>query len=124
MKFDKTKLILDTKGQPIIERNRDGSLADPADPTMNFGKLVILALTSDAADPDTQQPFKPAVKYKHFRLAESIEKSDRYFEVGADEKAMIRKLVGIFPPTYVARCWEIIDAPEPAVKKPAREKAA
>lgn len=121
MRYDKTTKILDVRGGAIIDRNPDGTVADPADPIITFGKLAVLALLSQSPDPDTQQAFKPAVKVRHADLAEEIEAADRYIDLTIEQSATLKKLVGFFPPLWVKRCWEILDNPLPS--KPPSERA-
>lgn len=109
MKYDKTKPILGIDGAAYVER--------AGDPPLTFGKVVISALLSDLPDQVRGAPPTGDEKYRRFLLAQKVEKAEQFFELTMEEASLVRRLVAIFPPTYVGRSFEILDNPEPGEPK-------
>lgn len=106
MKYDKTKLILGIDGKAIVER--------PGEPELTFGKVVMTALLTDALDPRAMQSVTGEEKQRRFMVAIRIEQAEQFFELSIEEAALAKRLLAIFPPVYVGRCFEILDKPESA----------
>lgn len=123
MRFDKTTVILDIDDvTPIENKSREG-VVDSKDPILTFGYLAILALTSEAPNPDTKQARSDPVKIKDAKLASRIKKAQQFFDCTAEEAAWIGRMCGMFSPTIVWRLSEIIDNPLPQPEKSSKQKA-
>lgn len=108
MQYPRNTQIKDIQDKVVIE--------SPVDGPLTFGKLVITALLMPENPMLGQPPATPDEKVRRFTIAQRVERAKDTFELSIEEAALVKRLVGAFPATYVARCFEILDNPQPTVK--------
>jgi hypothetical protein len=102
MKYDKTTQLLNVNGTPLKE----------GEDLVTFGRVLIAGLLADSPDPSNPRAqISPDEKSRRFQLALRIEQAESVFELSVDEAALAKRLIGIYPPVYVGRCFEIFEKP-------------